>query len=1043
LFSSRWQDYDGSRETPCNIDSAGVRTAIFEDIFVDMQGLGLNHRWQLKTTSPFLALLSIAFFTSLTFAQSTPQSATPPAAATPAASPAIITSVDEVTLDLVVRQKNKPVLDLKPGDLAVTDNGLPVKLSDLHLVTGESGAHRVTLVFDRLEPSAAKNAYDIAGKMLKAFPVAGFSFSVMNVGGRLRLYQEFTDDRTALNKAIAVAVESDVEAQQSNALPEKNLTAAAQTGMDPSGTRISAEQRNAAQVTLAALHESQRITQDQHSTPGLASLLALARTQRQMTGRKVVIYFAPGMTLNTDAKDMLRSIIGAANRSGVSIYAVDANAIDQQAGEGLLAALAMGGVAAAIRSGGGPTAGGGAGGGLGGPRLPPGMLAQINDTADQMELDGLSGYKNPLAELAASTGGAYIVPTDSLKKPLQQLIEDMTTYYEASYTPPIQEYDGHFRPVSIKPVRKGIQCRSRAGYFALPSGSSAAMRPFEAPLMKTLTEPQLPEDVKFRSSVIKFGDLPDGNSNTLVVEVPLSELEIREDPNAGLFSAHVSIVAEIKNTAGTVIEHFSEDVPRHGALETLDKARSDVVTLQRHFVAGPGEYVAEVAIQDRNSGKFSAHRADFEVTGSQSVPSLSDLTLVRRTDPFNLEADPSEPLRYEKSRVVPNLSGQVPQDAKAASLFFLIHPDASASEPATLEIEVFRNGQPVGRNPLPLRKSTSGGAVPYLMSIPANALPAGNYEVTATLIEGEKTSERTLSFRREGPELASAAAGKADPDASDAEPASDANIETPGIVSHGTGALAITALSSENVAPPSQDEIQGIIADARKRAISYSNSLPNFMCVERTDRSIDPAGRGKWRHIDSIAELLRFHDNSESRQTLEVNGKRSTLGHDDLRGKDGALSWGEFGGVLSAVFQPASKAEFQWKETDAIGGETVQVLSYRVSPDNSSWGLAGNDNWKLYPGFHGLLYIDSATRSVRRITLEADDLPRDFSIHAASILVDYDYVAIGAHDYLMPVRGTVALRQGKREAVLNEIEFRNYRRYASKTKVLYRGQPLP
>ena len=138
------------------------------------------------------------------------------------------------------------------------------------------------------------------------------------------------------------------------------------------------------------------------------------------------------------------------------------------------------------------------------------------------------------------------------------------------------------------------------------------MRPFEAPLMKVLAEPQLPSEVKFHSSVLKFGDLPDGNSNTLAVEVPLSGSEIREDPNAGLFSAHVSIVAEIKNKAGIVIEHFSEDIPRHGALETVDKVHSDVVTLQRHFVAGPGEYVAEVAIQDRNNGKFSAQRTSFK-----------------------------------------------------------------------------------------------------------------------------------------------------------------------------------------------------------------------------------------------------------------------------------------------------------------------------------------------------------------------------------------------------------------------------------------------
>lgn len=1001
----------------------------------------------MRAIRALLAFVIVALWAPLGDAQSATSQTAVPATAPPT----IVTTVDEVTLDLVVRKKNKPVLDLQPTDLAITDDGLPIKLSSLHLVTGPSIAeHRITLVFDRLAPSAAKNAQEIAAKILKAFPPTGFSFSVLNVGGRLRLYQEFTEDRNAITKAVRIAAESDTAAQSNaNALPEKNLIAAAQTGMDPAGVRVSAEQRSVSQVMLSALEESQRIVQDQHGPPGLASLLALARTERQMPGRKVVIYFAQGMTLDSDARDMLRSITGAANRSGVSIYTVDANAIDEQAGEGLVAAQAMGGLAAQMRSGGGPTAGGGASAsatsGTGTalsptPQLPPGMIQQISDTVDQMELGGLSGYTNPLAVLAGSTGGTYIAPSDSFKKPLQQLIEDMTTYYEASYTPPIQEYDGRFRSVAIKPTRKGLQVRSRAGYFALPPSTSSAMRPFEAPLMKALAEPQLPTDLKFQSGVIRLGDLPDGNANALVVEVPVSEMEMRQDPNTDLFSMHLSILAQVKNKAGAVIEHFSEDIPRHGALETIDKTRLETVTLQRHFIANPSEYVMEVAIEDRNNGKIGARRTSFEIANPPFGPALSDLALVRRTDPFNLETDPSEPLRYESGRVVPNLSGHVPEDAKAASLFFLIHPDAANSDPAMLEIEVLRNGESVGRSPVPLRKATGAGAVPYLVSIPARALPAGSYEVTATLTQGGKTSERSLDFHMDGPELASAAAPGAIAGA--AQPVSDSNIETPGLISHQSHTLVITSVPSETVQAPSSDEIQAIVADARKRAISYSNSLPNFICVEVTDRSIDPSGRGKWKHLDSIAELLRFHDNAESRQTLDVNGKPSTQSQDDLRGKNGATSWGEFGGVLKAVFQPAAKADFQWKETDAIGSETVQVVSYRVTRENSSWGLAGNDNWTLYPSFHGLLYIDSATRNIRRITLEADDLPRDFSIHSASIVVDYDYVAIGAHDYLMPIRGTVGLQQGKREAVLNEIEFRNYRRYASNVKILYGGQPL-
>ena len=238
---------------------------------------------------------------------------------------------------------------------------------------------------------------------------------------------------------------------------------------------------------------------------------------------------------------------------------------------------------------------------------------------------------------------------------------------------------------------------------------------------------------------------------------------------------------------------------------------------------------------------------------------------------------------------------------------------------------------------------------------------------------------------------------------------------------------------------PSSDEFQAIVEGARQRALGYAESLPNFSCVEMINRSVDPAGSGRWRHQDSIAELLRYHDNSESRVMLALNGKRSTMEPEDL---SGTVSHGEFGGVLNEVFRPSSKAEFQWKETDALGTGTVQVLSYQVAREHSDFEIVGTDNRRIATGFHGLVYLDSATRGVRRITLEADDLPSDFSVHATSISVDYDYIAINAHDYLMPIRGTVSLRKGKREAVINEIEFRDYKRYGSQSRISFGSQPL-
>jgi hypothetical protein len=643
--------------------------------------------------------------------------------------------------------------------------------------------------------------------------------------------------------------------------------------------------------------------------------------------------------------------------------------------------------------------------------------------------------------LSAGTGGESMSAADSLKKPLRNLIEDMTTYYEASYVPSIENYDGQFRAVVVKPVRAGLKIQSTAGYFALPPGSSSGVRPFEAPLLKILGEQQLPSDLKFRSRVFRMGDLPDGNANALVVEVPLSELEIHKDANTHLFSVHLAIVAQIKNKSGEVIEHFSEDIPRHGAFETIDEARAEVITLQRHFSAGPGEYLLEAVILDRNSEKASAQRTNFEILNAANGPSLSDVAIVRRTDPFKAETDPLEPLRYENGRIVPDLSADITSKARSISLFFMIHPDAQSSEQSRLEMEVLRNGDRVANMPLPLRKTAGHGAVPYLASIQAGALPAGRYDVTATLTQGGKTTTSSASFVVEGPELASAAMpmrGPAGSPSPDIEMPTDLKLQSLGMESRQTGRLTITSIT-DPIPPPSNDQLQTVVAEARAHALGYSISLPNFTCVEMTDRSVDPSGSGRWKHKDTYAELLRYVDNTETRSMLRVNGQRSTMQRSDL---NGPISQGEFGGVLNAVFQPSSKADFQYKETDALGNGTVQVLGYRVAREDSNFSLT-DSNQHINVGFHGLVYIDNATKSVRRITLEADDVPRNFALHSTSIMVDYDYIAIGTHDYLVPIRASVSLTQGRREAVLNEMEFRNYRRYAAQARVIYENHPLP
>jgi hypothetical protein len=60
-----------------------------------------------------------------------------PAPAQQAAAPTVKTNVDEVLLDLIVRdKKGKPVTDLKPEDITVLDNGAKQTITSFRLVSG-------------------------------------------------------------------------------------------------------------------------------------------------------------------------------------------------------------------------------------------------------------------------------------------------------------------------------------------------------------------------------------------------------------------------------------------------------------------------------------------------------------------------------------------------------------------------------------------------------------------------------------------------------------------------------------------------------------------------------------------------------------------------------------------------------------------------------------------------------------------------------------------------------------------------------------------
>ncbi len=952
------------------------------------------------------------------------------AATESSAASGLSTNVDEVSLDLTVRTKhNKPVLDLEPSQLTVTDAGSPVQLSSLRLVGANSESdHLVALLFDRLGPAGAKRAREIAERILGVFPEKGFSFAVLQVNGRLRLFQPYTQDRQLVAAAIADVTPATPASPFADLTPaEKALTASARSASDALGSEHRAEGR----LILSAVEESQRILEESHGNPSLAGLQAILFSDRLLTGRKFILYFSEGLAPNSDTHDALQSIVGLANRAGVTICVVDANSLNLQVSSAQQASIAS-----SILGGGGNAFGLGSTPGTVGSTSPYGQpgtgqgLAGVHNTAG-FEFGDVDARESPLAPLATGTGGVYIGASGGFNHQLQQFHGDLSSWYQASWAPPIKTYNGEFRPIVIHALRKDVIIRARSGYFAVPPTESTGVHLFEMPLLNIMAGSALPNDIAFHEGILNLGELPDGDASELTIQVPISELAIHEEANSHLSFAHAAIVAIIKDSKGAVLQRFSEDFPIHESADTIRANSDQTITLEQHFSADPGVYTLEAGVMDQVANKAGVQSTKFTVDPPPKGPSLSDIALVKSIEPVEEENEAFEPMRFGDGRIVPNLATVLPVDTSSLSLFFLVHPIAGSQVQPMLHMQIFRDGRLLTEMPMELDKvSGTGGAIPYLGTISGYAFGPGDYQLKALLSQDGNKASSSVSFSVTG-----ASAGSSSPGDSLTADSASADGTNSRLVSEAstTNSQFVITSPKDSVPPPTDAQIQAMIAAARQRAFAWSDSLVNFYCYEITNHLVDATGTGDWKHKDTLVELMRYIDHNESRSAVLLNGDRSNVQPDQLQF---AHSAGEFGAMFHIIFDPSSKAAFTWKQSAFIDGQPVQVFVVKVARANSSFDLYDRDGHAGQAGFHGLVYIDPATLSVRRISIDADDIPPALLIRASSMSIDYSWVSIQDNEFLLPVRGAVSLQETRRRPVLNEFEFLDYRRFGSQSRVL-------
>jgi hypothetical protein len=162
------------------------------------------------------------------------------------------------------------------------------------------------------------------------------------------------------------------------------------------------------------------------------------------------------------------------------------------------------------------------------------------------------------------------------------------------------------------------------------------------------------------------------------------------------------------------------------------------------------------------------------------------------------------------------------------------------------------------------------------------------------------------------------------------------------------------------------------------------------------------------------------------------------MSHEQLAG---AKSSGEFGSMLHTIFDPSSEGEFQWERWDPARNPKNYVLAFRVRQPR--YGIRHEESKQsITVGFHGLIFADRATKTVRRVQMECDGIPADFPIQSVALDLDYDTVEISGQKFVLPQRSEIRSREGKLLAK-NEVTYHNYNKYGADVTITFDTPDAP
>jgi VWFA-related protein len=562
----------------------------------------------------------------------------------------------------------------------------------------------IAMYFDltTLPPEDKLRALQAAQKFIRTQMTSADLVSIMRYGGSsVDVLQDFTDDHNKLLSILETLIVG--ENQQSEDITDD--AGAADTG--------------------AAFGQDSTEFNLFNTDRQLSALQTAAKQLGRLSEKKVLIYFASGLTLHgVDNQAQLHATINDAIRSGVSFWPIDAR--------GLVAEAPLGDAT----------------------QGSPGNAGMYTGAAALAVTTRMQQSQDTLFALAGDTGGKALLDYNDLTRGIVQAQQNITSYYILGYYTSNAALDGRFRriKISLNP-EQAANLDYRQGYYAGKEFSKFTTADKERQLEDALMLGDPVTELTIAMEINYFQLNRAEYFVPLVVKIPGRELALAK--KGGAQHTLIDFLVEVKDELGNnmTVQSMRDNVNIKLSDETAAELAKRPVEYDTGFTLLPGKYTIKFLARDDETGRIGTFQTPFVIPNLNKeikrVPISSVVLSGQRVDLKNaiynaskekerIKEEVANPLVLNGQKLIPSVT-RVFSKSRDLYVYLQAYEQGATSVQPLIAFVSFYQGQSKVFETQPMEVASgmtnSLKTMPLRFSIGLNALPPGNYDCQVTVLD--------------------------------------------------------------------------------------------------------------------------------------------------------------------------------------------------------------------------------------------------------------------------------------------------------------------